>query len=164
MLREFFKPHQHFSNTQMTKRKWYDGTLTVRSTRITFQRLPIFKTGLMVRSESRQISCFRTNSIFGLTEHLLILDERYIRSQGKPHFLRYFQFGSHKIGKNPSLFNYEQLCLAAHVIIDLSRASFRVQAIFALSIAAYFQQLLMTQHALQDLSQLSVFLTLKLEI
>lgn len=86
-------------------------------------------------------SYFKTNDMFGVRANLTFLDVSNSVAM--------------KLGKNPSLFNYEQLLLAAHVIIDFLRAQFVPSDVVFM--APYIQQLSMMGRALQDLSKLQVF-------
>ena len=85
--------------------------------------------------------------MFGIKENLVFLDVAGTMTV--------------RIGKNPSWYNYGQLRLAVHVIIDLLRARFKTSEIVFM--APYLQQLSMMRRALLDLSKVPVFSELQLQ-
>lgn len=131
-----FQNHQHRQISALNKlpnEKWYDGTLTTDSA---VDDIP-------EAIQFRQVM----KGMFGLMKNLVFLDVAGTSAV--------------RIGKNPSLFNYGQLRLAAHVIVDLLRANFSTSDIVFM--APYIQQISMMRRALLDLSRTSTLSSLELE-
>lgn len=131
-----FQNHQHRQISSLDKlpnEKWYGGALTTDS------KIDLIPEAAQFRE------CI--NGMFGIKENLVFLDVAGTVSV--------------RIGKNPSWYNYGQLRLAVHVIIDLLRARFSPSDIVFM--APYLQQSSMMRRALLDLSRTPALSEFQLE-
>lgn len=131
-----FQNHQHRQISSLNKlpnEKWYGGALTTDSKADNIPEAFQFR------------ECM--NGIFGIKENLIFLD-----IAGSVAL---------RIGRNPSLFNYDQLRLAVHVLIDLLRARFSPSDIVFM--APYSQQLSMMRRALLEISRTPTLSILELQ-
>ena len=130
-----YQNHQHRQLSALNRlpnEKWYGGALTTDSSVDNIPEAAQFREWM--------------NGMFGIQENMIFLDVDGSVAQ--------------RIGKNPSLLNYDQLRLAVHVIIDLLKAHFSPSDITFM--APYTQQLSMMSRALQDVSRVPTLSALKL--
>lgn len=131
-----FQNHQHRQLSSLNKlpnEKWYGNTLT------TDPRVDLAPEASLIRNWMK--------GMFGLETNFIFLDVSNSIAT--------------RIGKSPSLVNYQQLRLGVHVIIDILRAHFAPDKVVFM--APYTQQLPLMRRALKDVSQQAAFLTLGLD-